>query len=302
MSPATSVGHGPGSVRILVADADDDTRSFYRGSLGRAGCDVVDAENGPDALVQALGQRPALVITEVSLPVFDGYALCEVLRRDAMTRTVPILVVTSETRQAELERVRIAGADAVLIKPVAPQVLLSEIRRLLGRAAKPVKKPMTPDAPAKRSKRAVNAVPGQHPRKPLAKAHLHVETTTPLAPPPDMVCPSCDRPLSYECSHIGGASGCHVEQWDDYTCPGSCGTFQYRQRTQMLRRVDDSDGRNPVADDVDAAAGRASSLERRRFRSDAEMRAQQVGLERQWNERQSRRRIYAIMLGNQEEP
>jgi CheY-like chemotaxis protein len=53
-----------GTVRVLIADADDDTRSRFGESLKRAGCDVVDAVDGRDALVKALSQRPALVITE----------------------------------------------------------------------------------------------------------------------------------------------------------------------------------------------------------------------------------------------
>jgi two-component system, chemotaxis family, chemotaxis protein CheY len=236
MSPATKVRHAHRStVRILVADADDDTRSRYGESLKRAGCDVVDAADGPDALVKAFGHRLTLVITETRLPVFDGYALCEVLRRDPMTRTVPILVVTAETRLAELQRARAAGADAILIKPVSSDALLSEIRRLLGPTAEPPEKSVAPRPVPVQSKRAVADVPNQHRRTPRAKANFNFETTTPPAPPPEIVCPSCDRPLTYERSHIGGASDRHWEQWDDYTCHGSCGTFVYRQRTRTLR-------------------------------------------------------------------
>src|SRR5687768_6921014 len=113
------------AARILVADTDDDTRSLYRESLGLTGCDVVEATDGRDALVKALSHRPTLVITETRLPFFDGYALCEVLRRDSMTRTVPILVVTAEKSPPDLDRARDAGADGVLIKPVSPRALLN---------------------------------------------------------------------------------------------------------------------------------------------------------------------------------
>ena len=214
-----------GGVRVLIADADDDTRSLYRESLKLAGCDVVDAADGRDALVKALCHRPSVVITETRLPIFDGYALCEVLRRDSMTRGVPILVVTTETRPTELDRARDAGADVVLTKPVPLDVLLKEIQQLL-------QQPQRSNESGKAAR-----VSKEQRRASLAKAHLRFETTTPPATPPDLICPSCDTPLVYEHSHVGGVSSRHPEQWDDYTCPASCGTFVYRHRTRKLRRA-----------------------------------------------------------------
>jgi two-component system cell cycle response regulator DivK len=231
MSPAGEISCERGSaVRILVADADDDTRSLYRASLNMAGCDVVDAADGRDALVKALSYPPTLVITETRLPIFDGYALCQVLRRDSITRTVPILVVTAEKRPTELDRARDAGADAVLIKPVSSDALLNEIQRLLRRPETPPGESATPTRAA-----AHSSIERRH--KPLVKAYQRFETRTPPSQPPDLVCPSCDSPLIYERSHVGGVNGTHPEQWDDYTCPASCGTFVYRQRTRQLRRA-----------------------------------------------------------------
>ena len=210
-------------VRVLLADADADTRLLYRESLQPAGCDVVDAADGRDALVKALSVRPTLVITETRLPILDGYALCEILRRDSITRSVPILVVTTEARPTELDRARDAGADVVLTKPVPLDVLLKEIQRLLQ---------PSPNESGKAAR-----VSKEHRRTPLVKAHLRFETITPPATPPDLMCPSCDTKLTYNCSHVGGVSNRHPEQWDDYTCPASCGTFVYRHRTRKLRRA-----------------------------------------------------------------
>jgi CheY-like chemotaxis protein len=61
MRPSTEISRNSQStVRILVADADEDARSLYRESLEIAGCDVVDAADGRDALVKALSHRPTL--------------------------------------------------------------------------------------------------------------------------------------------------------------------------------------------------------------------------------------------------
>jgi hypothetical protein len=67
------------------------------------------------------------------------------------------------------------------------------------------------------------------------RARERFTTTTPPLPPPELVCPSCDQKLAYECSHVGGVSDRHPEQWDAFRCT-SCGSFEYRQRTRKLRR------------------------------------------------------------------
>jgi CheY-like chemotaxis protein len=79
---------------VLIADADADTRALYRDVL--QGCDIVEAEDGRDALVKAPSHPPRLVITETRLPIFDGFRALHVLRRDSQTRSVPILIVTTE--------------------------------------------------------------------------------------------------------------------------------------------------------------------------------------------------------------
>ena len=185
MSVLPDVSHVAGSVRILVADADDDTRSLYREALTHAGCEVIAAADGRDALVEALARRPTLVVTETRLPVVDGYGLCEVLRRDPLTRTVPILVVTTDTRDVEMKRARVAGADAVLNKPVTPDVLLCEIQRLLGDGAD------------------TRRESGRQP-PPQAEGHLRAETRASSSPTTDLFCPFCDHPLQYERSDSGG--------------------------------------------------------------------------------------------------
>jgi twitching motility two-component system response regulator PilG len=211
-------------IRILIADADPDTRSLYEELLLPEGWGVIDAIDGRDALVKAFAERPALVVTETRLPMLDGYALCEVLRNDADTRGIPILVVTSETRLALLEHARVIGVDAVLNKPVTPEALVDEIRRLLQHG--------------QRSRTsAPSAAPEPQQKRSQAKAHIRMQTTRPPAQPPALVCPTCYRPLMYELSHVGGVSRRHAEQWDRYKCPGACGRFEYRQRTRNLRRI-----------------------------------------------------------------
>jgi DNA-binding response OmpR family regulator len=212
---------------VLVADPDADTRALYRDALRMEGCDVVEAADGRDALTKALVWPPAMVITELRLPLLSGFALCEILRRDRVTASVPIVVVTAEASSDELEHVHRIGADGVIVKPTTPDALLRAVRPLLS------VRQLASDTIAN-SFAPVRQV--ENKRMVLAKLHQRCATTTPPASPPLLMCPSCDRQLVYEQSHIGGVSAKHPEQWDDFTCP-CCGRFEYRHRTRKLRRV-----------------------------------------------------------------
>jgi DNA-binding response OmpR family regulator len=223
-------------LRVLVVDPDADTRALYQTALPVAGCEVIEASDGREALTKALVEPPSLIISELRLPLVDGYALCEILRRDAATCSVPILIVTADARAIERDRVRKAGADAVLVKPAPPDAVLSAVRNLLTRSGngRSTSAATNDTSPSNTSTDALEHS-DEH-RTVLAKSHQRYRTTTPPTPPPALTCPWCDRVLKYEHSHVGGVSNRHQEQWDYYVC-STCGTFQYRQRTRKIRRV-----------------------------------------------------------------
>jgi CheY-like chemotaxis protein len=239
---ATTPSHvAPLPWTILVVDADDEARSLYRQSLTLVGCEVVEASDGREALTIALVRPPTLVVTEITLPFVDGYALCEILRCDRTTADIPILVVTAESRPAQLHRARKAGADIVLVKPTPIENVLSEVHRLASDSRSPHERAVAPKPNlASRYDDSRSAItPIEQPRRTTrAKSFPRFTTTTPAKSPPPLVCPSCDGRLTYEQSHIGGVNDDQPEQWDLYVCPASCGTFQYRHRTRKLRRVE----------------------------------------------------------------
>jgi CheY-like chemotaxis protein len=210
--------------RILVAEPDDDTRMLYETVLRPLSADVVGVADGRQALVSALTHPPSIVVTETDLSLIDGYALCELLRKDATTRHAPILVATAETQASQIGRVRRAGADAVLVKPFSPEVLVAEVLRLCDPASRKWRDKLDSiqprQAPAKRS-----------------RSHERYETIMPPIAPPQIRCRRCDRDIQYERSHIGGVNSAHAEQWDTFTCKRCGARFEYRHRTRKLRQV-----------------------------------------------------------------
>jgi two-component system response regulator ResD len=214
---------------ILVADPDHDTRQLYREALRSMPFEIEDAADGREALIKAIEGQPTLVITESRLPFIDGYTLCNLLRRDAATRDAGILMLTADALPAMLQRAVAFGADSVLLKPCPAETLVREVARVERLAksrqvAEPSNQPSElPDRSGAR----------RHPSR--TKAHQRFETTSPPRTPPQLICPSCERPLVYKRSYVGGVSDRHPEQWDYYDCSGSCGSFQYRQRTRKVR-------------------------------------------------------------------
>ena len=120
--------------RVLVVDDDHASRMLSAQTLEGQGHLVLVAENGRSALEQARAERPDVVVTDVSMPVLDGFGLAEELRRDRRTRKIPLILLSGETATADKARARKLGALAYLTKPFDPAALGSLVARALSRA------------------------------------------------------------------------------------------------------------------------------------------------------------------------
>jgi CheY-like chemotaxis protein len=219
MQPTRLAAQSPLPIRsILIVDTDADTRRLYKTVLGEIGETIAEAEDGAEALSQALRGRPDVVITGAHLPRVNGFALCSLLRTEPATRSAAIIVMTTGAVAAVATRAATAGADEVLAEPCAPETLLDAVVRVRERQSG------SGAAPTPRG--AVTKV----------RARQRCVTRQPPRQPPALHCPQCDRLLQYDRSHIGGVSDAQPEQWDYFVC-GDCGTFQYRVRTRKLRRI-----------------------------------------------------------------
>lgn len=242
MSLVTSVGEpfAP-HTRALIVDHDPDTRRMYAEYLTRSAWVVEEAADGREALAKALTQHPDIIITETRLPGMSGFDLCSLLRTDAATSGTPIVFVTASGLEADVQMAQRVGADAILIKPCLPAILLDEIRHLLElsvslRERSRVARNNMRDQ-MERSDRLIERSRDAPRRQMLRTAHARHDTTSPPVQPPALVCPDCNKMLKYLRSHIGGVNARQPEQWDYFECGTGCGTFQFRERTRKLRKV-----------------------------------------------------------------
>lgn len=120
--------------RILMIEDDEMNRDMLSRRLQRRGYDVLVAVDGREGVAAAASQRPDLILMESNLPVLDGWQTMRLMKDDAVTQTIPIIILTAFT-DAE-ERAREIGCDEFDTKPVDMPRLLGKIERLLqSRAA-----------------------------------------------------------------------------------------------------------------------------------------------------------------------
>ena len=116
----------PPAAVILLVDDHPDTREMYVEYLSAMGFETLEATTCAEALAVAASSRIDAVVLDRRLPDGDGGEVCEALRRDPRTRAVPIIVLSGKEKDGAIP------ADAYLMKPVVPDVLLTELGRLIG--------------------------------------------------------------------------------------------------------------------------------------------------------------------------
>jgi two-component system phosphate regulon response regulator PhoB len=118
--------------KILVVDDEPDTVELLEFNLRNAGFETISAAEGAEAIRKARSNLVDLIVLDVMLPEMDGLEVCKLLRRDPVTRNIPIIMLTAKA--AEIDRVLglELGANDYLVKPFSPRELLLRIRNLLN--------------------------------------------------------------------------------------------------------------------------------------------------------------------------
>lgn len=132
--PHTAPQTNDKQARVLIIDDATVVRLYYRHFLELAGYRVDEAINGIEGLEKALSTPYDLYIVDVNMPMMDGHAFLQALRREPATRHVPALVTTTEAGQHDRLAAMAAGATAYLVKPVPGDLLVGHAGALLAQA------------------------------------------------------------------------------------------------------------------------------------------------------------------------
>jgi twitching motility two-component system response regulator PilG len=115
------------AVRVLVIDDSHTIRRSAELYLTEAGCEVILAEDGFDALVKITDYRPHVVFVDIMMPRLDGYQTCALIKRHPKFAQTPVIMLSSKDGLFDRARGRLSGSDLYITKPFTRDTLLKAV-------------------------------------------------------------------------------------------------------------------------------------------------------------------------------
>jgi len=116
---------------ILYVEDNEYNRKIVRQLFSRTSYRLIEAVDGEDGVAMAQKELPSLILMDVQLPKMSGLEATRVLKADARTGNIPIIVITSFALSGDREKAADAGATDYLAKPYSPRELLTLVRQYL---------------------------------------------------------------------------------------------------------------------------------------------------------------------------
>jgi two-component system, cell cycle response regulator DivK len=117
--------------RVLVIEDNVSNMTLAAFLLKSNGHTVLSATDAEEGLAMARAERPDLILMDIQLPGMDGLEATALLKRDASTRTVPVIALTALAMKGDEERIRGAGCDGYIAKPMRYKEFLETVSRFL---------------------------------------------------------------------------------------------------------------------------------------------------------------------------
>jgi two-component system chemotaxis response regulator CheY len=117
---------------IMIVDDSASLRQVVAIALKGAGYDVVEAQNGQDALSKLDGKKINLIISDVNMPVMDGISMVKEVKKLPAYKFTPIIMLTTEGADDKKKEGQAAGAKAWIVKPFQPEQMLKAVSMLIA--------------------------------------------------------------------------------------------------------------------------------------------------------------------------
>jgi len=115
-------------VKVMVIDDSKTIRRTAENLLTKAGCSVITATDGFEALAMIADNRPDVVFVDIMMPRLDGYQTCALIKNNDEFKKIPVIMLSSKDGLFDRARGRIVGSEQYLTKPFTRDELLSAIR------------------------------------------------------------------------------------------------------------------------------------------------------------------------------
>ena len=116
-------------LRVMVIDDSKTIRRTAETLLKKAGCEVVTATDGFEALAIIADQKPDIIFVDIMMPRLDGYQTCALIKNNGVYKKTPVIMLSSKDGLFDRARGRIVGSEQYLTKPFAKEELLGAIKR-----------------------------------------------------------------------------------------------------------------------------------------------------------------------------
>ena len=120
-------------VKVMVIDDSNTIRRSAEIFLLQAGCTVILAEDGFDALAKIADHQPNMIFVDIMMPRLDGYQTCTLIKKNPSFQTTPVIMLSSKDGLFDRARGRMVGSDEYLTKPFTKDSLLSAVRKYAPR-------------------------------------------------------------------------------------------------------------------------------------------------------------------------
>jgi CheY-like chemotaxis protein len=121
--------------RLLLVEDNEINRDMLSRRLQRKGYEILIAVDGQEGVDKARGEKPDLILLDMSLPVMDGWEAARLLKGEDGTKAIPIIALTAHAMSGDREKAIEAGCDEYDTKPVELPRLLEKIQTLLAKSA-----------------------------------------------------------------------------------------------------------------------------------------------------------------------
>jgi len=119
--------------KILVVEDEEDILELIKYNLVKEGYQVSTAMTGEDAVNTARKVLPDLILLDIMLPGMDGLEVCRLLKHDALTMKIPIIMLTAKGEETDIVTGLEIGADDYMTKPFSPKIVIARVRNIIRR-------------------------------------------------------------------------------------------------------------------------------------------------------------------------
>lgn len=117
--------------KVLVVDDSPTELANIKSIVTEAGCVVITATNGKEAVEKAKAEKPDLIFMDIIMPDMDGYAACRLLGNETTTKEIPVVFVTSKKQKADRLWAQMQGGKAFVTKPYSSDAIVDQLKAFL---------------------------------------------------------------------------------------------------------------------------------------------------------------------------